>query len=476
MRSIAAGLALAQSSVADKVLLVRMLSQLRDKLTDFECALKEQNVAYRALVNIEKGFQADNKGETKGRRPDQFCKFHASVFIHFNSTSAFSSSIIMAFATGKESAPSTSSTQPSVSCRHFEFPEILMATENFSESGDEYEWGLVTWVQDSIKEENLKNIIDLDTRGEISPKCLKEYVKLAKRCLHNSPKHRPTMAEILSSLESVMAIQEKSNNSLQAANRTLFGRIVNLFPFTSNQENSVQGDIKLSTNSKGNKKFPRMKEDSADFPRGFGKVFLGWVEENTLIPSKQGVGMAVAVKRLSQVSGQGVAEWQAELNLLGHLAHPNIIRLLGYSTNGDFNAKLGGFGLARNNGLETWETSVTTKIVGSFGYIAPEYMETGHVTTMCDIYSFGVFLLESITGRNAVDAQRPKKERNMVYWATHVGSNIKKIMDPRLEGKYPLHGASEYVALALKCVAGDPKNRPSAEEVLQSLEQIYALN
>ncbi|KAL8252318.1 hypothetical protein R6Q59_036011 [Mikania micrantha] len=144
--------------------------------------------------------------------------------------------------------------------------EVLCRKRAVDRSGDEYEWGLVTWVQDSIKEGNLKNIIDLDIRGEISPKCLKEYVKLAKRCLHNSPKHRPTMAEILSSLESVMAIQEKSNNSLQAANRTLFGRIVNLFPFTSNQENSVQGDIKLSTNSKGNKKFPRMKEDSADFP------------------------------------------------------------------------------------------------------------------------------------------------------------------------------------------------------------------
>ncbi|KAD0189485.1 hypothetical protein E3N88_44669 [Mikania micrantha] len=397
----------------------------------------------------------------------------------------------MAFATGKESAPSTSSTQPSVSCRRFEFPEILIATENFSDL-DEEEWGLVTWVQDSINEGNLKNIIDLDIRGEISPKCLKEYVKLAKSCLRSNPKHRPTMAEILSSLESVMAIQEKSNNSLQSANRTLFDRLVDLFPFTSNQENSVQGDIK---------KFPRMKEDSAARPilkefrfsdlekatRSFstdlllgqgnsGKVFLGWVQGNTLIPSNQGVGMAVAVKKLSRGSAQGAHEWKAELNLLGHLAHPNIIRLLGYSTNEDFNAKLGGFGSARNNGLETWETSVTTKLIGSLGYIDPDYILTGRFTTKCDIYSFGVVLLESITGRKAMDFRLLQEEKSLKEWATRVGSNIKEIVDPRLEGKYSQHGASEYVVVALRCVDDDAKDRPSAEEVLRSLEQIYALN
>ncbi|KAL8232356.1 hypothetical protein R6Q57_002134 [Mikania cordata] len=116
--------------------------------------------------------------------------------------------------------------------------EVLCRKRAVDRSLDEEQWGLVTWVQDSIKEGNLKNIIDLDIRSEISPKCLKKYVKLTERCLHNSPKYRPTMAEILFSLESVMAIQERFNNSLQSASRTLFGRMVNLFPFPSNQENS----------------------------------------------------------------------------------------------------------------------------------------------------------------------------------------------------------------------------------------------
>ncbi|KAD4585309.1 hypothetical protein E3N88_22910 [Mikania micrantha] len=337
--------------------------------------------------------------------------------------------------------------------------------------------------------------------------------------------------------------------------------MVNLFPFPLNQENS--GDIKLSTNSKGNNMFPRMKEVPVHFRspspnvkvfkfsdlkkatrcfspdsilgKGvFGDVFLGWVEENTLAPLIQGVGMAVAVKRT-----QGDAKWQVKLNLLGHLAHPNIIRLLGYCKdelehllvyeympnktfdlflfsdiaeplswgtrlsimigvarglaylhskniihhdvkpsnillNEDFDAKLGGFWLA--TGLETWETTVTTQIAGTIGYLAPEYAMTGHLTTKCDIYSLGVVLLESITGRKAMDFLMLEEEVSLVEWATRVGSNIKKIMDPRLEGKYPLHGASKYVGLASRCVAVDPKDRPSGEEILQNLRQIYALN
>ncbi|KAM0066105.1 putative protein kinase RLK-Pelle-CrRLK1L-1 family [Helianthus debilis subsp. tardiflorus] len=70
--------------------------------------------------------------------------------------------------------------------------EVLCRKRTTDRSLDE---GLVTWVQDSIKEGNLKHIIDSDIRNEISPKCLKEFVRIAERCLHNSPKQRPTMAE-----------------------------------------------------------------------------------------------------------------------------------------------------------------------------------------------------------------------------------------------------------------------------------------
>ncbi|KAJ0794776.1 putative protein kinase RLK-Pelle-LRR-XIIIa family [Helianthus annuus] len=118
--------------------------------------------------------------------------------------------------------------------------EVLCRKRPTDRSLDE---GLVTWVQDSIKEGNLKHIIDSDIKGDSSPKSLKEFVRIALRCLHNSPKQRPTMAEVVVNLESILALKEKYNNSLQDAGRTLFGRIVDMLPFTSNGENFGTSNI-----------------------------------------------------------------------------------------------------------------------------------------------------------------------------------------------------------------------------------------
>ncbi|KAJ0759767.1 putative protein kinase RLK-Pelle-CrRLK1L-1 family [Helianthus annuus] len=113
--------------------------------------------------------------------------------------------------------------------------EVLCRKRTTDRSLDE---GLVTWVQDSIQEGKLKHIIDSDIRNEISPKCLKEFVRIANKCLHNSPKQRPTMAEVLFSLETVLGLQEKFNNSVQFTDSRIFGRMIGMLPFTSNGEYS----------------------------------------------------------------------------------------------------------------------------------------------------------------------------------------------------------------------------------------------
>jgi len=74
------------------------------------------------------------------------------------------------------------------------------------------------------------------------------------------------------------------------------------------------------------------KTDSVLGEGGFGRVHKGWVDERTLSPARNGAGsnMPVAVKKLNPESLQGVQEWQSEVNFLGRLSHPNLVRLLGY--------------------------------------------------------------------------------------------------------------------------------------------------
>nr|XP_043630367.1 receptor-like kinase LIP2 [Erigeron canadensis] len=104
-----------------------------------------------------------------------------------------------------------------------------------------FECGLATWIQDSIKEGNLKQIVYSGIRSEISPKCLKGFARIAERCLNNHPNHRPTMTEIVFNLESLLAqsvlfSQQKTSNWLQAPGK-IFGKIFDVFPSNSPGEN-----------------------------------------------------------------------------------------------------------------------------------------------------------------------------------------------------------------------------------------------
>lgn len=89
----------------------------------------------------------------------------------------------------------------------------------------------------------------------------------------------------------------------------------------------------------------------------------------------------------------------------------------------DFNPKLSDFGLAKL-GPTGDKTHVSTRVMGTYGYCAPEYALTGQLTTMSDVYSFGVVLLEIITGRRVIDNSRPTEEQNLVTWVCQDWTNI----------------------------------------------------
>ncbi|GER53560.1 protein kinase superfamily protein [Striga asiatica] len=140
----------------------------------------------------------------------------------------------------------------------------------------------------------------------------------------------------------------------------------------------------------------------------------------------------------------------------------------------DYNAKLSDFGLAKD-GPEGDDSHVSTRVMGTHGYAAPEYLMTGHLTTMNDVYSFGVVLLELLTGKRALDKTRPPREQNLVEWAKPYLKDhhkLDRLMDSRLEGQYSTEGAKRAASIAHQCLSHHPKNRPNMNRVLKALEPV----
>ncbi|RLN00583.1 serine/threonine-protein kinase NAK [Panicum miliaceum] len=137
----------------------------------------------------------------------------------------------------------------------------------------------------------------------------------------------------------------------------------------------------------------------------------------------------------------------------------------------DFHARVSDFGLAKL-GSDRAGGHVSTRVLGTQGYVAPEYALTGHLTTKSDVYSYGVVLLELLTGRVPVDMKRPPGEGVLVNWALPMLTDREKvvrILDPALEGQYSLKDAVQVAAIAAMCVQPEADYRPLMADVVQSL-------
>eukprot|EP00250_Pteridium_aquilinum_P002975 c1326_g1_i1 orf=356-1600(-) len=136
-----------------------------------------------------------------------------------------------------------------------------------------------------------------------------------------------------------------------------------------------------------------------------------------------------------------------------------------------FNAKVSDFGLAKL-GSDKIGGLVSTRVLGTHGYVAPEYAMTGHLTTKSDVYSYGVVLLELLTGRVPVDMKRPSGQGVLVSWALPRLTDRKKLaemVDPVLEGQYAMKELIQVAAIAAMCVQPEADYRPLMTDVVQSL-------
>uniref|UniRef100_A0A453BZG4 non-specific serine/threonine protein kinase n=1 Tax=Aegilops tauschii subsp. strangulata TaxID=200361 RepID=A0A453BZG4_AEGTS len=135
-----------------------------------------------------------------------------------------------------------------------------------------------------------------------------------------------------------------------------------------------------------------------------------------------------------------------------------------------WNAKLSDFGLAKLLGSE--RSYVTTRVMGTFGYVAPEYAGTGMLNETSDVYSFGILIMEIISGRVPVDYNRPPGEVNLVEWLkTMVSSrNSEGVLDPKMTEKPTSRALKKALLVALRCVDPEARKRPKIGHVIHMLE------
>ncbi|CAI5960446.1 unnamed protein product [Closterium sp. NIES-64] len=218
--------------------------------------------------------------------------------------------------------------------------------------------------------------------------------------------------------------------------------------------------------------------------------------------------LTVAVKRIHRHKLlHGRDEFKSEVEILSRVHHRNLVRILGYHigeteelivfefmANGsldhhlhvvhrdikasnilldaNMNAQVGDFGLARL--LQDDSEHVTTRVMGTIGYLAPDYAFSGQLTEKSDVYSFGVLLLELLTGRQPVDVTASTFQgQSLVEWAWQqtIGSeSINAILDPRLNNVYNADEALCVWRVALDCVNHIAKKRPTMDKVAKILQ------
>ncbi|XP_020265941.1 probable serine/threonine-protein kinase PBL25 isoform X2 [Asparagus officinalis] len=137
----------------------------------------------------------------------------------------------------------------------------------------------------------------------------------------------------------------------------------------------------------------------------------------------------------------------------------------------EYNPKLSDFGLAKLGPMGE-NVHVSSRVMGTYGYCAPEYARTGQLTFKSDVYSFGVVLLELVTGRRVIDTQRNIYEQNLVTWAQPMFKDqkrYKELVDPLLKGDYPTKGLNQALAVAAMCLQEDAETRPMMTDVVTAL-------
>ncbi|RWR78094.1 receptor-like serine/threonine-protein kinase ALE2 [Cinnamomum micranthum f. kanehirae] len=199
---------------------------------------------------------------------------------------------------------------------------------------------------------------------------------------------------------------------------------------------------------------------------GFGLVYRGTLEDGT----------KVAVKLLKRDDQQGSREFLAEVEMLSRLHHRNLVKLIGICTEEHCRCLV--YELIPNGSVDSHLHGCChhfDHLDQKSRYVAPEYAMTGHLLVKSDVYSYGVVLLELLTGRKPVDMSRPLGQENLVTWARPLLTSkegLEMIVDPALGPNFPFDSVAKVAAIASMCVQVEVSHRPFMGEVVQALKLV----
>ncbi|PHT81253.1 hypothetical protein T459_14268 [Capsicum annuum] len=214
-------------------------------------------------------------------------------------------------------------------------------------------------------------------------------------------------------------------------------------------------------------------EDNKLGQGGFGPVYRGKLED----------GKEIAVKRLSKASGQGLEEFMNEVSVISKVQHRNLVRLLGccvdkeetmliyeYMPKKSLDVFLFDFGMARIFGSDQDQAN-TRRVVGTYGYMAPEYAMQGRFSEKSDVFSFGVLVLEIISGRKSTSSwsETPSLSLLGYAWKLWKEQDLSTFIDPFILNPSTEMEIRKYMQIGLLCVQEFAEDRPSISSVLVML-------
>ncbi|XP_068649180.1 PTI1-like tyrosine-protein kinase At3g15890 [Aristolochia californica] len=186
-----------------------------------------------------------------------------------------------------------------------------------------------------------------------------------------------------------------------------------------------------------------------------------------------------------QFAGEKQLDWKTRMRIalgsaqglmyLHHEVTPHIIHRDVKASNvlldSDFEPLVADFGFAKL--IPDGVSHMTTRVKGTLGYLAPEYAMWGKVSESCDVYSFGILLLELVTGRKPIEKLPGGIKRTITEWAEPyiLNERFKKLVDPRLRGNFDETQLREVINVAALCVQSEAEKRPTMKEVANLLKE-----